>query len=105
VVSRELLSIAYKRPVDWFEYLNGRVDLGCPSPDQIKDLAEIKASRDLLIHNRGIVNRAYLNKAGDRARFTDGDRLNIPEPYLLGSLILIQDVISRMAASAITKAT
>ena len=74
VVRRELLSIAYKRPAEWFDYLHDRVDLGCPTADQIKGLAEIKASRDVLIHNRGIVNRTYLEMTDDRARFRDGDR-------------------------------
>src|SRR5205085_2259453 len=105
VVTRELLALAYKRPADWFAYLHDRVDLGCPTDDQIKDLAEIKASRDVLIHNRGIANRAYLDKAGDRARFTDGDRLDVPEPYLLASLRLVQGVIQGMATRAISRVT
>jgi hypothetical protein len=105
VVHREVLSIAYKRPAEWFEYLRDRVDLGCPTADQIQDLAEIKASRDVLVHNRGIVNKAYLEKAGDRARFTEGDRLDVPEPYLLASLRLVQGVIQDMVTSAISKIT
>jgi hypothetical protein len=105
VVRREVLSIAYKRPAEWFEYLRDRVDLGCPTADQIQDLAEIKASRDVLVHNRGIVNKAYLEKTGNLARFTDGDRLDVPEPYLLRSLRLVPSVIGDMAASAIAKAT
>jgi hypothetical protein len=104
VVRRELLSISYKRPAEWFAYLHDRVDLGFPTADQIKDLAEIKASRDVLIHNRGIVNRAYLEKTGDRARFADGDRLDVQEPYLLASMRLVQGVIQDMATSAISKA-
>jgi hypothetical protein len=104
-VRREVLSIAYKRPAAWFEYLHDRVDLGRPTADQIQDLAEIKASRDVLVHNRGIVNKAYLEKAGDRARFADGDWLDVPEPNLLASLRLVQGVIGDMAASAIAKAT
>ncbi len=59
----------------------------------------------MLIHNRGIVNRAYLEKTGTRARFTDGDRLDVPEPYLLASFKLVQGVIGDMAASAVAKAT
>ncbi len=100
VVSREVLMLAYKRPADWFEYLHDRVDLGCPTADQIKDLAEIKATRDVLIHNRGIVNRAYLDKTGHRARFSDGERLDVPEPYLLASWRLIDDMVRDMAAAA-----
>jgi hypothetical protein len=58
----------------------------------------------VLTHNRGIANRAYLEKTGDRAGFTDGDRLDVPEPYLLTSLRLVQGVIQDMAASAIARA-
>jgi hypothetical protein len=105
VVRREVLGIAYKRPAEWFEYLHDRVDLGCPTADQIQDLTEIKASRDVLVHNRSIVNKAYIEKAGDRARFTLGDRLDVPEPYLLASLRLVQGVIQDMATSAISKIT
>jgi hypothetical protein len=42
--------------------------------------------------------------AGDRARFADGDRLNVPEPYLLTSLRLVHGVIQDMAVSAIAVA-
>jgi hypothetical protein len=89
---------------DEIRSLADRVDLGCPTADQTQDLAEIKASRDVLVHNSGIVNSAYLEKAGDRARFMVGDRLDVPEPYLLTSLRLVQGVIQDMAASAMAKA-
>jgi hypothetical protein len=81
----------------------GRSRLSRRRPD--KDLAEIKASGDVLTHNRGIANQVHVEKAVDCARFADGDRLDIPEPYLLTSLRLVPSVIGDMAASAIAKAT
>jgi hypothetical protein len=56
VIERELNALKYERPSAWFKYLNDRVKLGCPTDEQIERLAEIKASRDVLIHNRGTVN-------------------------------------------------
>jgi hypothetical protein len=104
VVDRELDGLKYERPAAWFKYLNDRVKLGCPTSDQTERLAEIKASRDILVHNRGIVNKSYLDKAGTGARFTVGQRLEISEPYLLASWTLIRDVVQDMAAAAIAKA-
>jgi len=68
--------------------------------DQIERLAEIKASRDILAHNRGIVNE----KPSGRARYEVGQRLEIPEPYLQESRTLIQNVVQDVSAAAIAKA-
>ena len=67
VIDRELDNLKYGRPAAWFKYLEDRVRLGCPAADQIEQLAEVKASRDVLIHHRGIVNETYLDKARRRA--------------------------------------
>ncbi len=82
MIARELNALKYERPKTWFRYLNDRVKLGGPTDEQIDRLAEIKASRDILAHNRGVVNQTYLEKAGKYARYNLGQRLEIPEPYL-----------------------
>jgi hypothetical protein len=84
--------------------LNDRVKLGCPTEEQIERLTEVKASRDILIHNRGVVNATYLDKAGPRARYKLGQRLEIPEPYLRETWQLIRDVVGDLATAAIAKA-
>ena len=81
VVDRELNELKYEKIADWFGYLEKRLKLGCPAADVIETLAEIKASRDIVVHNKGIVNAVYLWKAGKRARFKEGERLEIPEQY------------------------
>ena len=80
------------RPIAWFKYLNDRDKLGCPTDDQIELLTEIKASRDIQAHNRGIVSETYIQKAGRHARYKVGQRLKIPEPYLRETWLLIRDV-------------
>lgn len=104
VVNKELNELAFKRPKDWFDYLDKRVIIGCPTEKEIDRIGEIKASRDILVHNRGIVNKIYLAKAGDFARFADGQKLDIPEHYHREAWELIRKVISEVFAAAAEKA-
>ena len=67
-------------------------------------MAEIKASRDILAHNRGVVNQTYLEKAGSRSRYKLGQRLEVPEPYLHDTWLLIRGVVQDLATAAIAKA-
>lgn len=103
VVDRELDRLKYRRLAAWFEYLEKRAQLGVPSRDQIEQLAEIKAARDILVHSQGIVNPTYLSKAGPRSRHADGARLEIIEPYLRESWVLIHEVVRETSAAAIAK--
>jgi len=104
VVDKQLNEIKYKRVADWFDYLDRLVKLGCPTPDEIDALAEMKASRDVLVHNRGIANPTYLGKAGSRARCQDGELLEVPEPYHRQSWELTRKMIGDIAEAAIQKA-
>jgi hypothetical protein len=103
VVDKELLGIAYDPIVEWFKYLDKIARLGCPNRDQIERLAEIKASRDVLVHNKGIASAIYVEKSLGRGRCGDGEVLEIPEYYHRESWQLIKQVISEVADAAITK--
>ncbi len=35
VVAKEINEIVYKTPAEWFKYLEDKVNLGCPSKDEI----------------------------------------------------------------------
>ena len=64
--------------------------------------ANIKATRDILVHNRGMANAIYVSKSGGSARYTYGERLEIPGPYFLASWKLLAKVI-RDLTDAIAK--
>src|SRR5207248_552162 len=83
VVERVVRELAYRRPAHWFRFLDNRVNLGCPDENQRGALAEVKAARDVLEHNRGLVGPDYIDKAGAFARYAVGDFVQIDEPYLL----------------------
>jgi hypothetical protein len=103
IVNKELSEILFERPAGWFVYLESKVKLGCPSAVEIERIAEAKASRDVLVHNRGIASKTYETKAGRLARFKDGDRIDIPEQYHREIWELIRKVVSDISNAAIAK--
>ena len=103
VVDRELNEVKYERVADWFAYLERLAKLGVPASEHIERLAEIKAARDILVHNKGIVNATYLHKAGKLARFAIGQRLDIDLPYHLASWESIKKLVSDLSTAMIRK--
>jgi hypothetical protein len=104
VVNKEVNEIGYDRPAEWFRYLNDKANLGCPAPDDIERIAEAKASRDVLVHSRGVASKTYESKAGKLARYKNGQRIDIPEDYHRKTWELIRTVITDIANAAIAKA-
>ncbi len=105
VVDKELNDIKYKSIADWFEYLQKLIALECPTREQIEQLTEIKASRDILAHNNGIVNETYLRKAGaGHTRFMEGEILEISEQYLLKSWATTRKMIQDLSQAVQAKA-
>jgi hypothetical protein len=76
------------------------VKLGCPTEDEIERVAEMKAARDLLIHNAGIVNKIYLDKAGVKARHAAGDKVVIDQPYFDECWDLAKKLVDGISAAA-----
>jgi hypothetical protein len=103
VVDRELNEVLYERPAGWFTYLEDRAKLGCPSPGEIERIAEAKASRDVLVHSRGVAGKTYVLKTGNLARYKDGDRIEIPEQYHRETWELIRKVVADVSDAAIVK--
>lgn len=102
-VNRELNEVLYERPTGWFAYLEDKVKLGCPTDDEVDRIAEAKASRDALVHNRGMAGKIYVSKAEKLARYQDGERIDIPEPYHRETWELIRKIVTDISNAAIAK--
>ncbi len=100
LIEAKIRDLSYQRPEKWFQYLETRMQLGSPDLAQRAKLHEMKAARDCLEHNRGVVNRDYVNKAGAAARFTESQHVQIDEPYLIACFSLLRDVTDAMANKA-----
>ncbi len=103
VVQKEVHGLSYNRVSGWFEYLEKIAHLGYPTQNQIQRFEEIKASRDVLVHNNGIANSIYVDKSMGLARFAHGDTLELPEHYHLESWQLIKQIVSDVANAGIDK--
>jgi hypothetical protein len=104
VIDKELNDLKYASVREWFEYLDKAVRLQCPSPDEIEGIAEMKASRDILVHNQGIVNQVYVRKAGSHSRYAEGEKLEIPPDYHRQCWETIRTIVQRLAEEAVKKA-
>lgn len=104
VIAKELNEILYKRPADWFKYLDEKAKLGCPTPNEVARIAEAKATRDVLVHNRGIANKTYESKADSLARYKEGQRVDVPERYHRETWELLRKVVTDISNAANGKA-
>ena len=104
VVLKELNEVAYDKPAGWFAYLKERIGLTRPTDDEIAEFAEAKASRDLLVHGGGVVNKIYLAKAGQFARYPLDSRMEFPNSYHRQVWALLQNLINGCCDEAAAKA-
>jgi hypothetical protein len=103
LILKHLNELRYEQLREWFVAVNKSVKLDCPTEDEIDQLAEIKALRDILEHNAGVVNEVYLRKSGKKARYQAGDPVEINDTYHLESWKLMKKVIADVTAAAIDK--
>jgi hypothetical protein len=101
VILKHLNELKYEQLREWFVALNKAVRLDCPTEDEIDALAEIKATRDILEHNAGVVNETYRRKAGRKARYEVGDHVEIDDSYHLESWRLIKKVVADLTSAAV----
>ena len=101
VILKQLNELRDDNLREWFAALNKAVALGCPNDDEIDSLAEIKAARDILEHNAGVVNDIYRRKAGKKARYATGNPIEIDDTYHLESWRLIKKVVTDITDAAV----
>ena len=90
-IDRRINEVFYASPALYFEYF--KEITGVDTTDEaFEDYIEIKATRDLLMHNTGRVNQIYLSKAGEKARGKNGDSLKIGEEYFEHCIAVLKRV-------------
>ncbi len=100
IIENQLISVSYASPKLYWKYFEKITGIQI---DQklIDKYIELKASRDLIIHNNSIINDVYLEKVGKLARAEEG-RIPIDNEYFKTSIALlktISGIISREAKS------
>lgn len=103
LVDRELNEIKYKNVTEWFEYITKAIGLAEIELEKSEKIAEAKATRDILVHNAGIVNQIYVNKSGSAARFKNGQMINVSGDYTRDTWIVFVEVLVTITDSLIQK--
>jgi len=103
IIAKQLNELKYDTLREWFVAAERAVHLGCPTADEIDTLTEVKATRDVLEHNAGVVNEIYLRKAARKARYAVGDLIEIDDTYHLESWRLIKKVVTDVTNAAVAK--
>ncbi|OFW39986.1 MAG: hypothetical protein A3J28_00175 [Acidobacteria bacterium RIFCSPLOWO2_12_FULL_60_22] len=80
-----LNELSYKSPNEFAESLQPLLSLNLLECPAFHKYMEIKASRDIFIHNRGIANDIYVRKAGSHVRAKAGWALPADTQYFLES--------------------
>lgn len=88
-IERALHSLFYASPVEYLAYLKKVVSINTSKP-QYQDYFEIKATRDLIIHNSGVINATYLTKAGEKARGESGAAVEVDKEYFEHCLAVLK---------------
>lgn len=105
IAERELNEIKYRKPREWFEFLEKLVRLGCPTADEMDSLAEMKACRDVLAHNAGIVNTVYMDKAGVKTRWALNNLIMIDPFHFHEYWTLTRKIIHDLSSAATARFT
>lgn len=88
-----LQGVFYAKPKEYFAYFSSITKLGIKE-DIIQPFFEIKATRDLVVHNSLIVNDQYIEKAGNLKRGELGTKLKIEKDYFEDSLSNMKTISS-----------
>lgn len=80
-----LNELTYKSPLEFTESMQQLLSVNLMECPAFHRYMEIKATRDIFIHNRGIANDVYIRKAGSHRRVESGRTLPVDIQYFLES--------------------
>jgi hypothetical protein len=90
-IQARIHAAGYASPAEYLKYLNSILRKSLAEGAMSK-FVEAKATRDIIVYARGIVNNKYLEKAGTSARAQEGDQLPIDDTYFKAIIATIKEV-------------
>lgn len=82
-------SLMFGKPSDYLDKAEKVLAIELDT-DLVRSFIEIKASRDIIIHNNGVINKVYVEKAGEKRRGEVGDELAIDQDYFRQVIITLK---------------
>lgn len=94
IIQKNIATLFYSSPQKQREYF--QTALGINLPNEYWDKwFEYKATRDIIVHNSGKINKVYLTKAGDLARGVVGQTITIEDQYFAASISTMKSIIGK----------
>ncbi|RTR33631.1 hypothetical protein [Shewanella atlantica] len=103
IIHNELNKVAYGSIHKWIKQINKYLSYKVISDSDLLLLAEMKATRNLLVHTDGVCNKIYLEASGEQARFEIGDRVTIDYTYLYHAHLLLSCVLDKALKAILSK--
>jgi len=107
IIESRIISISYANPKTYLQFIGKLAEIDVEDK-AFEDYLEIKATRDLLIHNSGISNAIYCAKSGAKARAEVGQLIPIDQGYFdhcVATIKRISGIVSRDVAKAFPEKT
>jgi len=106
-IESKVQNVSYKNLPDILKYFTKTTGINenIVTEDELNSLTEIKASRNLLLHNNLIVNSFYTDTAGSNKREPQGmeRRLVIDQDYLFESLVTMRTILQNFKTQLLEK--
>ena len=93
IVEKRIYSVFYDSPVKYLNHIEQTLNISIPEEIK-KSYAEIKATRDLIVHNDGVINELYIRKTGKEARSKIGDKIWVSAEYFDGSITCMKKLVA-----------
>jgi len=105
MASSSVNDLSYKTFKEYLdEWQKLAVKLPIISEEQINTFTEIKATRDLYIHNNGKINDLYMRKAGEKARRPENKgKMPIDDSYISSASSLSEFIVSAVEDALLNK--
>ncbi len=97
VIRKELIGLFYAAPSLQMEYLQSVTGVKL-SDDSVGAWIEVKATRDIVVHNSGIANDVYVRKAGNHARAIEGAALPMDDKYFGVALAAMKSLVGKVSS-------
>lgn len=99
LIEKQLGALFYAGPKKQIEYIEKVLNIELDE-DKWNKWIEYKATRDIVVHNSGIINKIYIEKVGSSARGVVGDEIVINKTYFENLLVLTKSMVGSMVTQA-----
>jgi len=98
----ELRGILYGGPKGVTKRLQEITSIEMGNIPELAEVIRLKAVRDILLHNKGIVNKTYLRKSGD-TKATEGDKIKTDAHFLLVNCCIFNSFVIKVSDELVKK--